>query len=96
MTSVLSVVGDCTIEASPEKDTTPIFTLSLCLSTNARAAAFAASMRFGFMSSASIDPETSIARMTVPSWLGTATTAWGRATAMAMNARARMKSAGGT
>ena len=75
MTSVLSVVGDCTIEASPEKDTTPIFTLSLCLSTNARAAAFAASIRFGFMSSASIDPETSIARMTVPSWLGTATTA---------------------
>ena len=90
------MVGDCTIDASPEKETTPIFTLSLCLSTNARAAAFAASMRFGFISSASIDPDTSMARMTVPSWLGTATTACGRATAIAMKARAKMKRTGGT
>ena len=70
--------------------------MSFCFSTNARAAAFAASIRFGFMSSASIEPETSIARMTVPSWLGTATTACGRATPIDMKASASRKSAGGT
>src|SRR5438445_647644 len=45
------------------------------------------------MSSASIDPDTSIARITVPSWLGTATTACGRATATDMMPSAGTKAA---
>src|SRR5207245_8928233 len=75
MMRFLSVVGDCTIDASVENETIPMRRFAFWRSTNARAAAFAASIRFGFMSSASIDPDTSIVRMAVPSWLGTVTTA---------------------
>jgi len=66
----------------------PIFTLSLCLRTKAFAASFAAVSRSGLMSVARMLPETSIARMTVPSWLGTFTTVIGRASATIMNASA--------
>ena len=86
MTRSWSVVGGWTSDASLANETTPIFTFSLCFSTNAFAAAFAAVMRSGLMSDARMLIETSIARMTVPSWLGTFTTVIGRASAKSMNA----------
>src|SRR5437868_1990356 len=94
-TRSLSFVGACTTCASPEKATTPSFTSAPCRSTNAFAASFAASMRFGFRSSASMLPDTSSARMTVPSCTGTTTVVWGRAVPSAMKKSAIRKSAGG-
>ena len=94
-TASLSSVGARTIEALSENDTTPMRAEALCLSTKVIAAAFAASMRFGRTSSACMLPETSIARITVPSSLGRVTTDCGRASAVSMAATARMKSAGG-
>ena len=76
-----SFVGACTEKPLSLKATTPICTVSGCCSTKSRAAALAASMRVGFRSSAAMLPETSNARMTVPSTLGRLTTVCGRASA---------------
>jgi len=89
MTRSWSVVGGCTSEASLANETMPIFTFSLCFRTKAFAASLAAVMRSGLMSVARMLIDTSIARMTVPSWLGTFTTVMGRASANSMNASDR-------
>ena len=86
-TSCLSLVGACTRKALSLKETTPMRTPSGCRSTNVRAASLAASRRLGVMSSARMLPETSMVRMTVPSWEGSVTTDRGRARAKSRTVR---------
>ena len=74
-----SSVGGTTTSASFENDTTPTWKPSGSPSTKREAAARAAAIRSGWTSVAVIEPELSIARMTVPSSLGTATATSGRA-----------------
>ena len=69
--------------------TTPIRIEDGWRSTNARAAALAASIRVGLRSSAAMLPETSNERMTVPSTRGTLTTLCGRASATTRMRQAR-------
>ena len=92
----MSLVGACTTKALSLKDTTPTRTPGGCLSTKARAAALAASRRVGSRSVARMDPETSMVRITVPSWAGRVTTETGRAMARIMTAKPAMNRAGGT
>ena len=73
-TSVWSSVGAWTEKPLSLNATTPISTLGGWRSTKRRAAALAASMRVGSMSSAAMLPETSKARITVPSIRGRLTT----------------------
>ena len=81
-----SSVGTWTDSPLSLKATTPIRTVGGWRSTNARAAALAASIRVGGRSVAAMLPDTSKARMTVPSTRGTLTTACGRASAMTRTA----------
>ena len=60
-----SVVGAARTALDPAKETTPTLTVSGSSSTNAVAAAFAASSRFGGTSVAAIEPEMSMATTTV-------------------------------
>ena len=94
-TASLSSVGAWTIAALSENETTPMRAAGLCLSTKVIAAAFAASIRFGLTSSACMLPETSMARITVPSSLGSVTTDCGRASPMSMAVSASRNSTAG-
>ena len=76
-----SLVGTWTENPLSLKATTPIRTVAGWFATKVRAAALAASIRVGVRSVAAMLPETSKARMTVPSSLGTLTTLCGRAMA---------------
>ena len=67
-----SVEGGATSEAKSENATTPILTPLGCFLMKSRTADLVASMRSGFTSSASIDPETSSDRMIVPVFWGSA------------------------
>ena len=99
VSAVRSSVGAMTTCALSEKLTMPtrmLFLASRWRSTKVLAASFAASIRFGLTSSASMLPDTSIARMTVPSSPGTFTSAAGRASARTRTVKPRRKSAGGT
>ena len=78
-TSDGSLVGTWTEKPLSLKATTPMRTELGWRSTNVRAAAFAASIRVGARSVAAMLPETSKARITVPSIRGTPITLCGRA-----------------
>ena len=77
-----SVVGLTSVTGSEANETTPTRTPAGSWSMNERAEARAASSRVGETSVERIEPETSIARITVASWRGTATTIVGRASPM--------------
>ena len=78
-TSAWALVGAWTMTAPSPNATTPMRTSDGWRSTNARAAALAASMRVGLTSSACMLFETSKARITVPSRRGVCTSSWARA-----------------
>ncbi len=87
-----SLVGAWTEKPLSLNATTPITTLAGWCSTKSRAAALAASIRVGLKSSAAMLPDTSNARITVPSSLGRLTTPCGRVrakTSMVMPRRNR-------
>ena len=92
----LSVVGASTNSANPVKATMPMRVPSTCPSTNARAASWATANRFGLMSVAHIERETSSARMIDVRPRATSTATWGRAVAMASTAMVARNSATGT
>jgi hypothetical protein len=96
MTAALSVTGAWTELPLSLNATTPIWTVGGWRSMNERAAALAASMRVGVKSVAAMLPDTSNARMTVPSKRGTLTAAWGRASATTPIASPTNTSAGAT
>ncbi len=96
ITEPWSLVGVWIETPESLKATTPIVTLDGWRATKSSAAALAASIRVGARSVAAMLAETSKARMTVPSCLGRATTAWGLARATDMTTSPQRKSAGGT
>ena len=77
-----SVVGLTSVVGSEANETIPTRTPAGSWSMNERADAFAASSRVGDTSVARIEPDTSIARMTVASSRGVAMTIVGRASPM--------------
>ena len=91
-----SMVGACTSSAAEAKATMPICTSAGWLAMNCLAASCEATMRLGSTSSARIEPETSIARITVPRDEASVITAAGRATARISTVMASSSSAGGT
>jgi hypothetical protein len=95
ISSFLSAVGFCTIDAEPANATTPMRTSDGCSWTNAFAASRAAAMRDGSTSVARIDSDTSIARMMFRCSEGSVMTALGRAIATISAPRASKKTRGG-
>src|SRR3982750_2907287 len=89
------MVGGCTRMANEAKATMPICTLGGWSAMNFLAAACEAWMRLGGTSLARIDPDTSIARITVPRDDASVTTAAGRATAMISTVTASSSRGGG-
>jgi len=85
----LSSVGVWVMTPPSLNETMPTRTVVGWLSMNTCAAAFAASIRFGSRSSASMLLETSKARMAVPSTRGRSMSAWGLANAVSRSVRAR-------
>jgi hypothetical protein len=95
-TSTWALVGVWTTTAPSPKATIPTFTSGGWRSTKALAAALAASMRVGLMSSALMLLEMSTARITVPSRLGVFTVAMGWAIPTMSRVRAAANSPKGT
>jgi hypothetical protein len=95
-TTSRSSVGGVRTSAAVENRTTPILTFSGTSSTKVRAAAWAASKRFGATSVAIIDSEVSMVRTTEASSVGTSTVRCGRAAPTSRAESASSISAGGT
>jgi hypothetical protein len=91
-----SVPGGTSTVADPAKETRPRLIGAGSWPTNDWAAALAASSREGWTSVASIEMETSMARMIVARSLGTCSLRVGRARATTIEARARSRRAAGT
>ena len=92
-----SAVGSTSgLRAADANDTIPTRIPAGSCFTNEWAAALAASSRVGATSVAFMEPETSMARMTVESSRGTARTIVGRASPITRNAMATRYSAAGT
>ena len=95
MTSLRSSVGWTRVCGREANDTTPTRMPSGSWATKERAAALAASRRVGSTSVAFIEPDTSMASITVASSRGTATTIDGRARPRTRKATAVRYSTGG-
>ena len=89
-------VGGCTSDAVAANATTAMRVRRGASATKVRAAAWAATSRFGMTSVARMLPETSMARTTVWYWDGSVMTAAGRAIATSITTSASRNSSGGT
>ena len=94
-TSAWTSVGGWAMNPPSPKATTPMRIEAGWSATNPLAAALAAAIRFGSMSSASMLFDTSKARITIPSRRGIPNDSWGRAAPTSSTPRARVNRAKG-